>query len=82
MREDGLPKRSPQLTMFNVKEGFRITEKLAGIATAIMGEAGEGGPVIAILGEYDALPGLFRRHCYALSSPLSIEPGRAQRGGI
>ena len=23
-----------------------------------MGEAGEGGPVIAILGEYDALPGL------------------------
>jgi aminobenzoyl-glutamate utilization protein B len=40
------------------EEGFRITENLAGIATAIMGEAGEGGPVIAILGEYDALPGL------------------------
>jgi hypothetical protein len=41
-----------------LKEGFRITEELAGIATAITGEAGEGGPVIAILGEYDALPGL------------------------
>jgi aminobenzoyl-glutamate utilization protein B len=40
------------------QEGFRITENLAGIATAVMGEAGEGGPVIAILGEYDALPGL------------------------
>src|SRR5215470_16388282 len=40
------------------KEGFRITENLAGIPTAVMGEAGEGGPVIAILGEYDALPGL------------------------
>ena len=39
-------------------EGFRITEDLAGIPTAIMGEAGEDGPVIAILGEYDALPGL------------------------
>jgi aminobenzoyl-glutamate utilization protein B len=39
-------------------EGFRITEDLAGIPTAVMGEAGEGGPVIAILGEYDALPGL------------------------
>jgi aminobenzoyl-glutamate utilization protein B len=39
-------------------EGFRITENLAGIPTAVMGEAGEGGPVIAILGEYDALPGL------------------------
>jgi aminobenzoyl-glutamate utilization protein B len=40
------------------REGFRITENLAGIPTAVMGEAGEEGPVIAILGEYDALPGL------------------------
>ena len=39
-------------------QGFRVTERLAGIPTAVMGEAGEGGPVIAILGEYDALPGL------------------------
>ena len=39
-------------------QGFRITEQVAGIPTAVMGEAGEGGPVIAILGEYDALPGL------------------------
>lgn len=40
------------------EQGFRITENVAGIPTAVMGEAGEGGPVIAILGEYDALPGL------------------------
>lgn len=39
-------------------EGFRVQRSLGGIATAMMGEAGEGGPVIAILGEYDALPGL------------------------
>jgi aminobenzoyl-glutamate utilization protein B len=39
-------------------KGFRVTEEVAGIPTAVMGEAGEGGPVIAILGEYDALPGL------------------------
>src|SRR5258708_10110255 len=39
-------------------QGFRITEKVAGIPTAVMGEWGEGGPVIAFLGEYDALPGL------------------------
>jgi aminobenzoyl-glutamate utilization protein B len=39
-------------------EGFKITENVAGIPTAVVGEAGEGGPVIAILGEYDALPGL------------------------
>ena len=40
------------------QEGFRISENVAGIPTAVMGEAGDGGPVIAILGEYDALPGL------------------------
>ena len=39
-------------------EGFRVTPGLAGWPTALMGEAGAGGPVIAILGEYDALPGL------------------------
>jgi len=39
-------------------QGFRTTTGIAGIPTAMMGEAGEGGPVIAILGEYDALPGL------------------------
>ncbi len=39
-------------------QGFRVSEELAGIPTAVMGEAGEGGPVIAFLGEYDALPGL------------------------
>jgi len=30
------------------REGFRITRELAGIPTAVMGEAGEGGPVIAM----------------------------------
>lgn len=39
-------------------EGARITRNLVGIPTAMMGEWGEDGPVIAILGEYDALPGL------------------------
>lgn len=39
-------------------QGFRITENVAGIPTAVIGEAGEGGPVIAFMGEYDALPGL------------------------
>ena len=40
------------------QQGFRITRNLADIPTAVMGEAGEGGPVIAFLGEYDALAGL------------------------
>ena len=32
-------------------EGFRVTDKLAGIETAMMGEASSGEPIIAILGE-------------------------------
>jgi aminobenzoyl-glutamate utilization protein B len=52
------------------QEGFRVTTNLAGIPTAVMGEAGEEGPVIAILGEYDALPGLSQEAGVAEPSPL------------
>ena len=40
------------------KNGFRIEENIAGIPTAFTATYGEGQPVIGILGEYDALPGL------------------------
>ena len=52
------------------RQGFRVTEGLAGIPTAVMGEAGEGGPVIAILGEYDALPGLSQEAGATAPTPL------------
>src|SRR3954453_22129937 len=55
------------------REGFRITENLAGIPTAVMGEAGDGGPVIAILGEYDALPGLSQ--VAGIAEPKELTPG-------
>jgi aminobenzoyl-glutamate utilization protein B len=51
-------------------QGFRVTCEVAGIPTAVMGEAGEGGPVIAILGEYDALPGLSQEAGVAEQRPL------------
>lgn len=38
--------------------GFRVTRGIAGIPTAFTAEFGTGHPVIGILGEYDALPGL------------------------
>ena len=40
------------------REGFRIEENVANIPTAFIAEYGEGSPVIGILGEFDALPGL------------------------
>jgi aminobenzoyl-glutamate utilization protein B len=55
------------------QEGFRISENVAGIPTAVMGEAGDGGPVIAILGEYDALPGLSQ--VAGIAEPMEVEKG-------
>ena len=58
------------------RQGFRVTEGLADIPTAVMGEWGEGGPVIAILGEYDALPGLSQEAGVAEHRPLEVNgPG-------
>ncbi|MBB3612711.1 M20 family metallopeptidase [Rhizobium sp. BK602] len=51
-------------------EGFRVERGIAGLPTAVMGEAGEGGPVIAILGEFDALPGLSQEAGIAEERPL------------
>jgi aminobenzoyl-glutamate utilization protein B len=51
------------------QQGFRVTEGVAGLPTAVMGEAGEGGPVIAILGEFDALPGLSQQAGIAEQRP-------------
>src|SRR5271154_7107979 len=53
------------------QHGFRVTKNVAGIPTAVMGEAGEGGPVIAILGEYDALPGLSQEAGVAEPKPMA-----------
>lgn len=60
------------------REGFRVSTGLADIPTALMGEAGEGGPVIAILGEYDALPGLSQEA--GVAEPRPVEQGGAGHG--
>jgi len=40
------------------RAGLNVTRGVAGIPTAFTAEFGEGSPVIGILGEFDALPGL------------------------
>jgi len=40
------------------KAGFRIQENVGGMPTAFVAEWGSGKPVVGIIGEYDALPGL------------------------
>ena len=41
--------------------GFSVTKGIANIPTAVVGEYGTDGPIIAFLGEYDALAGLSQK---------------------
>lgn len=49
--------------------GFKIESGVAEIPTAFVAEYGSGGPVIAILAEYDALPGI-NQDAVAERSPI------------
>ncbi len=53
------------------KQGFTVEKGLAGIPTAFVGSYAKGsGPVIAVLGEFDALPGL-SQDCVPYRKPLT-----------
>lgn len=55
--------------------GFAISENIAGIPTAFSAQAGNGGPIIGILGEYDALPGLAQASVPVKKPARSTKPG-------
>lgn len=54
------------------QEGFTIEENLGGIATAFRASFGEGKPVIGLLGEFDALPGLSQQADVTEPSPVTV----------
>lgn len=51
-------------------EGFKVERGVAGIPDAFVATYGSGGPVIGLLAEYDALPGLSQKRCCPTQSPL------------
>ena len=55
--------------------GFEIKENIAGIPTAFSAQAGRGAPIIGILGEYDALPGLDQDAVPVKKPARSVKPG-------
>ena len=59
------------------EEGFDVKAGVAGIPTAFVATYGAGRPVIGILGEYDALPGLAQE---ATSAKKPIEGKKAGHG--
>ena len=42
-------------------QGFKVTRGVAAIPTAFIAEYGSGKPIIGVLGEFDALPGLSQK---------------------
>src|SRR5438309_6873848 len=51
------------------KEGFKVQRNVGGIATAFVATAGIGSPVVAVMAEYDALPGLSQKPGEARKDP-------------
>ncbi|MCS7462080.1 M20 family metallopeptidase [Paenibacillus doosanensis] len=51
-------------------EGFKVERGVGGMETAFVGSYGSGGPVVAILGEYDALAGLSQYQGEAQEHPV------------
>jgi aminobenzoyl-glutamate utilization protein B len=51
--------KSSKLLADTLREhGFKVQQGIAKMPTAILAEKGEGKPIIAVMGEYDALPNL------------------------
>ena len=57
--------------------GFEITRNIGGIPTAFIAEYGSGEPVVGIMGEFDALPGLSQA---AVPERSPVEPGAPGHG--
>lgn len=59
------------------EQGFRVERGVAGMPTAFVASYGRGRPIIGIMGEYDALPGLSQK---AQSDKAPLEEGAAGHG--
>lgn len=58
-------------------QGFKVERGVAGLPTAFVASFGQGHPIIGVLGEYDALPGLSQK---AVPRKEALEPGAPGHG--
>ncbi len=65
------------LSAYAEQKGFKVTRNVADIPTAFIAEYGSGKPIIGILGEFDALPGLSQK---AIPSKEALNNGAAGHG--
>jgi len=59
------------------KQGFKVERGVAGMPTAFVATYGSGRPVISVLGEFDALPGISQK---AESTKSPLKEGAAGHG--
>lgn len=57
--------------------GFKVKSGLANMPTAFVGEYGSGKPIIGILAEYDALPGMSQKQSPNREPVKAGQPGHA-----
>ena len=68
---------SKLLADYAESEGFNVERGVAGIPTAFVASYGSGRPVISVLGEFDALPGISQK---ASPEKEALEEGAAGHG--
>jgi aminobenzoyl-glutamate utilization protein B len=68
-------KSSKVLADYAEAQGFKVTRGVAAIPTAFIAQFGSGKPIIGVLGEFDALPGLSQKAQPTKEPLLSGAPG-------
>ncbi|MGH9841907.1 MAG: amidohydrolase [Blastocatellia bacterium] len=73
----GEHRSSKALADYAEQQGFKLERGVAGLPTAFIASYGQGSPVIGILGEFDALPGISQK-----ASPVkeALEAGAPGHG--
>jgi aminobenzoyl-glutamate utilization protein B len=70
-------KSSKVLADYAEQQGFTVTRGVSGMPTAFIARFGDGKPVIGIMGEYDALPGVSQK---AIPEKSPLVEGAAGHG--
>jgi aminobenzoyl-glutamate utilization protein B len=70
-------KSSAALADYAEKQGFKVQRGVSGMPTAFIASYGSGRPIIGIMGEYDALPGVSQK---ATSTKEPLVEGAAGHG--
>ena len=70
-------KSAKELADYAEAQGFKVNRGVAGMPTAFTAEFGSGKPIIGIMGEFDALPGISQK---AQPTKAALEEGAAGHG--